>query len=147
MNIKNSVKKAKEYPNRLFIFRLIIFCSITAVVIFILTIIRNNNPYSSYIYPPCFFTELTGIKCLGCGSARAIYNLLNGKVLQALRHNFITVIFFLFLAYTFFNNALSFLFMKDCKKIQLHHRYLWLVVFVIIFFFIARNIPYRVLFF
>lgn len=38
-------------------------------------------------FPRCTFLTLTGYKCPGCGSQRAIHSLLHGDVLQAFRYN------------------------------------------------------------
>ncbi len=38
-------------------------------------------------YPRCPFLSLTGFRCPGCGSQRAIHYLLHGEVVQAARMN------------------------------------------------------------
>ena len=42
--------------------------------------------------PPCFFHELTGIYCPGCGSTRATRRLLCGDVVGAFRYNPLLVV-------------------------------------------------------
>ncbi|PYV86056.1 MAG: hypothetical protein DMG90_22080 [Acidobacteria bacterium] len=47
------------------------------VLIGTLTILRTSNPASSGIFPPCPFLWLTGFYCPGCGSLRALHQLLH----------------------------------------------------------------------
>ena len=44
------------------------------------------NP-DQYHFPRCPFLSLTGFKCPGCGSQRAIHHLLHGDVLHSIRMN------------------------------------------------------------
>jgi len=45
------------------------------------------DPASSGLFPRCTFLTLTGYKCPGCGSQRAIHALLHGDVAGAFGHN------------------------------------------------------------
>jgi hypothetical protein len=45
------------------------------------------NPEKVDLYPPCPFYKLTGLKCPGCGSQRAIHNLLHLNIEQAFLYN------------------------------------------------------------
>ena len=45
------------------------------------------NPSKYHIYPVCAFHELTGLNCPGCGATRALYALLHGDFLTAMRDN------------------------------------------------------------
>jgi hypothetical protein len=49
------------------------------------------NPASNGFYPVCRFHQLTGLNCPGCGSTRALYALLHGHLLAALRDNALLV--------------------------------------------------------
>lgn len=53
---------------------------------------RNYNPYENIYFPKCPFRQLTGLKCPGCGSQRAIHYLLNFDILNAIKENVILVI-------------------------------------------------------
>jgi hypothetical protein len=45
------------------------------------------DPASSAVFPRCGFLTLTGYKCPGCGSQRAVHALLNGDVAGAFGYN------------------------------------------------------------
>ena len=49
------------------------------------------NPAQSGFYPICIFHSTTGLLCPGCGSLRAMHQLLHGHVLTALRYNLLLV--------------------------------------------------------
>lgn len=49
------------------------------------------DPASSRLFPKCPFFVLTGLKCPGCGSQRALHSLLHMDVIGAMRHNFMLV--------------------------------------------------------
>src|ERR1700761_8906128 len=50
------------------------------------------NPSSHGFYPVCRFHQLTGLNCPGCGATRALYALLHGDVLLALRDNALVLV-------------------------------------------------------
>lgn len=45
------------------------------------------DPSASSVFPQCTFLSLTGYKCPGCGSQRAIHALLHGNVADAFKFN------------------------------------------------------------
>lgn len=49
------------------------------------------DPARSRLFPKCPFYVLTGLKCPGCGSQRALHCLLHMDVIGAMRHNFMLV--------------------------------------------------------
>ena len=51
-----------------------------------LVYIYFNNP-SETPFIPCYFHELTGLECTGCGITRAIYCLMHFDILQAIHFN------------------------------------------------------------
>jgi hypothetical protein len=56
-----------------------------AVVLFLF------NPAQHSFYPFCFFYRTTGLLCPGCGSLRALHQLLHGNFTAALRFNALLV--------------------------------------------------------
>ena len=53
----------------------------SAVVLFVW------DPATTWFFPSCPFRALTGWSCPGCGTLRALHELLHGHVGQALREN------------------------------------------------------------
>lgn len=50
------------------------------------------NPERVPIYPVCLFHRWTGLDCPGCGSLRALHQLLHGNFVEALRLNALLVL-------------------------------------------------------
>lgn len=46
------------------------------------------DPSYNLLAPKCFFRQLTGLDCPGCGSQRAFHALLHGNLRQAIRYNY-----------------------------------------------------------
>ena len=65
---------------------LVIILAIAALLVFGF-IYYALDPSSSAAFPSCGFLTLTGYKCPGCGSQRAIHALLNGDVAAAFHYN------------------------------------------------------------
>jgi len=56
------------------------------------------NPSTHGFYPVCLFHQLTGLNCPGCGATRALYALLHGNFLLALKDNALFIFTIAFLA-------------------------------------------------
>ena len=56
------------------------------------------SPTSSVFFPKCAFLMLTGLKCPGCGSQRAVHALLHADLASAFAHNALLVISLPYLA-------------------------------------------------
>ena len=61
--------------------------AVAAVVVAGVVISSTFDPSASRWFPRCPFLMLTGLKCPGCGTQRAIHALLHGDVLSALHFN------------------------------------------------------------
>ena len=72
---------ARAMRSTLLLLAVIVVAVLLALVYFAL------DPASSELFPKCAFLELTGYKCPGCGSQRAMHALLNGDVGTAFRYN------------------------------------------------------------
>lgn len=51
------------------------------------------DPAFNRFFPPCPFFALTGFYCPGCGSQRAVHDLLHGNFFQAADHNLLFMLF------------------------------------------------------
>ena len=55
-------------------------------------ILFRFNPAEHAFYPQCFFHQITGLQCPGCGGLRAGHQLLHGHLLVALHLNALAVL-------------------------------------------------------
>jgi hypothetical protein len=61
-------------------------------IVMMAMVYRIFNPIHSVFFPKCPFLLLTGLKCPGCGSQRAIHYLLNFDILKAINENVLLVL-------------------------------------------------------
>jgi len=86
-------------------------------VIFLIFYYYNNNPEVSPevgFFPQCPFHAITGFHCPGCGSQRAIHDLLHFRIGESLSHNIVIII----LALTIVSKAYAFISKHYFKKYQ-----------------------------
>ena len=99
-----------------------------------------GNPLDSNIFPKCPFYVATNIYCPGCGSQRAAHQLLNGNVIEAVRHNYLIALLFLVLLYQAFifimNNVLN----RGTANLLHKSKVTLSILIVIILFWILRNV-------
>lgn len=103
---------------------------------------RTYNPNGNVYFPKCPFRELTGLKCPGCGSQRAVHYLLNFDIFNAIKENVILV-----LSIPYILTGLVFDSLKNpnenilkWRKILFGRRAIFVILTIIITFWILRNI-------
>ena len=71
-----------------------IILGLAAVVVLVLVLkfYQQHNPEESSLFPKCMFFQLTGWKCPGCGSQRALHQLLRLNLSGAFHYNAMLVI-------------------------------------------------------
>jgi len=62
-------------------------------IIALIVVLKTKNPAEENYFPKCPFLSVTGYKCPGCGSQRAMHNLLNFKFFAAAKENLLLVLF------------------------------------------------------
>lgn len=72
--------------------RLLLLTVLPVILLAVLFLYARFNPEDSVYFPKCIFHALTGLECPGCGSQRAIYQLLNGNIAEAMHYNALAVI-------------------------------------------------------
>lgn len=102
-----------------------------------------NKPGETIIFPHCPFHTLTGFFCPGCGSLRAIHELLHGRIVSALDLNPLMVISIPFLGYAFLSYSLFLTRGKRLPQIIKRPVWIWLILSIIIIFWVLRNLPFR----
>src|SRR5580765_485237 len=91
------------------------------------------------ILPKCFFHELTGLYCPGCGVQRSFHALLNGHVLTAIDYNLLFILFLPLIIYFILAFALG----KKHPSSSFIYKpvFSFTVVIVVVSFWVLRNIP------
>lgn len=111
-----------------------------SIVIFVLGLIYYKfNPGNIAIFPKCPFLLLTGLKCPGCGSQRAIHCLLHLDIQGALMYNFLLVASLPVIAILVYAEIVKN--KKPILYIKLHKaKYIWTIFWFVIGWWIIRNI-------
>ena len=105
----------------------------------VLLVLFLFNPAQVPIYPVCLFHQWTGLNCPGCGSLRAMHQLLHGNVLQALQYNALLVGSLPLLGWLGFRLAKQHF--SGGPALQVRPRWLWTYVGAWIVFGIVRALP------
>ena len=61
--------------------------ALLVLAVVLLALLRERPPQTQPWLPRCVVHSLTGLHCPGCGSTRAVYALLHGDVIGAVRQN------------------------------------------------------------
>lgn len=89
---------------------------------------------------PCFFHEITGYYCPGCGITRSLVSLLHLDFYQALRYNALTPMF-LILAYFYIKGEINFYLKGKTEKFPIRNEILIVLLILTITYGVLRNIP------
>jgi len=103
--------------------------------------LRVFDPATSGIFPPCPVHYLTGWNCPGCGSLRAIHQLLHGNLHAAWALNPLTLVLLPFLSYGLASFALFEIRGRGLPQPFLRVGWIRALGAAIILFGIVRNLP------
>lgn len=103
--------------------------------------LRIFDPATSGIFPPCPVRYLTGWYCPGCGSLRAIHQLLHGNLWAAWALNPLTVVLLPFLTYGLISAVLFEIRGRGLPEPFVRAVWIRALCAAIILFGIARNLP------
>ena len=106
-----------------------------------LFVLQWSNPATSGLFPPCPFLWLTGWYCPGCGSLRALHQLLHGNLRAAFAFNPLAVLSIPFLVYGGISWTVFLLRGRHFPRIFIPGRVIWAFGFAIMLFGILRNLP------
>lgn len=114
----------------------------TGVVIVGAIILYCFNPANSQLYPPSPFRALTGFYCPGCGSLRALHQLLHGHFLSALSLNPLMVLALPYLIYSFFSYTSPVILGEKIPQVYIKSSWIWLLLKIVLAYWVLRNIPF-----
>ena len=92
-------------------------------------------------YPVCPFLSLTGCYCPGCGTLRALYQLMHADVVGALGYNPLAVLSLPFIIYSLTTSALRKVRAPAPRPAFIHPRWIWVLLVGIVVFWVLRNVP------
>lgn len=78
---------AAQWPHRPRGRRLWVGTGLALLALTLAVVLFRFDPAQATFYPRCVFHQVTGWHCPGCGSLRALHQLLHGRFLEALRLN------------------------------------------------------------
>jgi len=99
------------------------------------------DPAHHAFYPVCAFHRVTGLQCPGCGSLRALHQLLHGHFAAAFHFNAVLVCSLPLLGWL----ALRFAVLKMRNQpatINVRPAWLWCALAVMVAFGVLRNLPF-----
>lgn len=108
-----------------------------------LLVLRVYDPATTGIFPPCPLRYLTGLYCPGCGSLRAIHQLLLGNIREAWALNPLTVMLLPFVSYGLVSQTLRYFSGRGLPHVFIPANWIWALCAVVVLFGILRNIPYH----
>jgi hypothetical protein len=100
------------------------------------------EPGKSGFFLVCPFYAITGLACPGCGTTRGLHHLLHGDVVTAFRFNPLMMLMLPILLYTLLRYTNAVMRDQPIRGNQLNAKYIWLLFFVIVAFWIGRNTPF-----
>ncbi len=98
------------------------------------------DPSRYHFYPICFFHKTTGLLCAGCGSLRALHQLLHGHLVTAFRFNPL-VILSLPLILGFGVRYAAQMAKNQPASLGFRPIWLWLMLAAVLAFSVVRNVP------
>jgi len=113
---------------------------ILAATLCALGLIYVRNP-SIGGYPPCVFHAVTGLYCPGCGSLRALHQLLHGHLLAALDFNPLMVLMLPVLGYAGLSQLSLAVRGRALPEPVSCARQIWWLFGIIMAYWVLRNIP------
>jgi uncharacterized protein DUF2752 len=100
------------------------------------------EPGKTGFFPICLFRFFTGFTCPGCGTTRALHQILHGHFLTAFTLNPLFIISIPFLLLAFLRYTVTVLRGGVPRPNALPASYIYAIFFVVLSFWIFRNTPF-----
>lgn len=105
-----------------------------------LPVLYAINPAQSRLFLPCPFLWLTGWQCPGCGSLRAVHQLLRGEVGAALALNPLMIVMLPLMLFLF-AQQFDALLRPSSRELALPAAWTWALLLLTLAWTVARNLP------
>jgi len=100
------------------------------------------EPGKSGFFPPCPFRFLTGFQCPGCGSTRALHQILHGHFEAAFMLNPLLMLGIPFMLFAFLRYSVTVMRGEVPRPNALPAPYIYAMFVVIVSFWVFRNTPF-----
>ena len=111
-----------------------------AAVITGLVLIYTFNPVTATSIPDCPFHYFTGLFCPGCGTLRALHNILHGNFSSGFDFNPLLVILLPYITYGIISKFVNYLTGKHMFNYEISSKGSYALLIAICVYMIARNI-------
>lgn len=100
------------------------------------------EPGRTGFFPVCMFRLVTGLTCPGCGTTRALHEILHGHFLAAFMLNPLLLLAIPVLLFAFVRYSVTVLRGDIPRKNALPAPYIYALFFIVVGFWIFRNTPF-----
>ena len=107
-----------------------------------LTVVYLFDPRTPGFYPVCPFLGLTGCYCPGCGTLRALHQLLHGNPAAAFGYNPYSMLALPAIAWSLAGRGLRAWGLPAPPRVYVSHRWVWALLGAILAFWLLRNLPF-----
>ncbi len=115
---------------------------VAAVVLIGLALLSAFDPAASGIFPPCPFHAMTGLHCPGCGTMRALHQLLHGNLLAAFSLNPLMMLSLPWILYGLVSACVRRLGGRQLPTVFVPAAWIWALLAVVVVFAVLRNVPF-----
>ena len=100
------------------------------------------DPRDPGLYPVCPFFGLTGCYCPGCGTLRAVHQLMHGRVAAAFGYNLYAMLTLPVVGYSFTVGGLRAYGLPAPPRMFVPVSLIWMLMAAILAFWVLRNLPF-----
>lgn len=100
------------------------------------------EPGKAAFFPPCLFRALTGLICPGCGSTRAMHQILHGHFAAAFMLNPLFLLAIPFLLYALLRYSVVVMRGGIPRQNALPASYIYALFVIVVSFWVFRNTPF-----
>lgn len=117
------------------------YAILTGAGVAVLAVIYLFDPREPGTYPICPFFGLTGWHCPGCGTLRAMHQLLHGNIAAAFGFNAYAMLALPAIAYSLTAGALRTYGLPAPPRLFIPARWIWALLAAVLAFWLLRNLP------
>src|SRR6516164_3101803 len=141
--MRNAVQPARTltWRNRFLPPRALPVAAVIALVAAASVVLFLFDPGHYRFYPRCLLYQTTGLLCPGCGSLRALHQLLNGQVLAAIHYNALLVLATPIAAWLTVRSLIRSR-RGQPQSLEFHPAWMWVALAAVFLFGVLRNLPF-----